>query len=113
MTLVPANGKAITLRRIFSRETSVSIDIQADRSTIWRLLTNSDEYPRWNSTIIYVKGSIAPGEKIVLSAKLDPKREFRLKVKEFDAGNRLVWGDAMGNRVTHYETQAKAQLIFR
>jgi hypothetical protein len=34
-----------------------------------------------------------------LKAKLDPKREFKLKVKEFEADNRMVWGDAMGNRV--------------
>ena len=93
------NGKAETSKKIFSRETAVSIDIHADRSIIWALLTNANDYPRWNSTIISLEGTIANGQKIRLKAKLDPKREFKLKIKEFDENHRLVWGDAMGNRV--------------
>ena len=99
MTTVPSNGKAVTTKKTFSRETAVSIDIQADKSIIWALLTNANDFPRWNSTVIAVEGTIAKDEKIKLKAKLDPKREFKLKVKEFDADHRLVWGDAMGNRV--------------
>lgn len=99
MTPLSSNGKAITTRKTFSRETAVSIDIQADPSIIWALLTNANDIPRWNSTVISVAGTIAPGEKIKLKVKLDPKREFKLTVKEFDKDHRLVWGDAMGQRV--------------
>jgi uncharacterized protein YndB with AHSA1/START domain len=99
MTPVSSNGKAVTTKKTFSRETAVSIDIKADRSIIWALLTNANDFPRWNSTVISIDGTIAPDEKIKLKATLDPKREFKLKVKEFDSENRLVWGDAMGNRV--------------
>lgn len=99
MTTVPSNGKAVTTKKTFSRETAVSIDIQADKSIIWALLTNANDFPRWNSTVIAIEGTIAKDEKIKLKAKLDPKREFKLKVKEFDADSRLIWGDAMGNRV--------------
>ncbi len=99
MTTAASIGKAVTTKKIFSRETTVSIDIQADRSIIWALLTNANDFPRWNSTVISIEGIIAQGEKIKLKAKLDPKREFKLKVKEFEADTRLVWGDAMGNRV--------------
>ncbi len=99
MTTVPSNGKAVTTKKTFSRETAVSIDIQADKSIIWALLTNATDFPRWNSTVIAIEGTIAKDEKIKLKAKLDPKREFKLKVKEFDADSRLIWGDAMGNRV--------------
>lgn len=99
MTTVSSNGKAVTTKETFSRTTAVSIDIQADRSIIWALLTNAGDFPRWNSTVISIEGAIAPGEKIKLKATLDPKREFKLKVKEFEADTRLVWGDAMGNRV--------------
>ena len=98
-TSQPPNGKAFTVRKTFSRETSVSLDIQADKGIIWGLLTKSEDYPRWNSTIITIKGAIAKDQKIVLNATIDPKRQFKLKIKEFDEGNRLVWGDAMGNRV--------------
>ncbi|MBK7390112.1 MAG: SRPBCC domain-containing protein [Bacteroidetes bacterium] len=99
MTTVSSNGKSVTTKKTFSRETAVSIDIKADRSIIWALLTNANDFPRWNSSVISIDGLIAPGEKIKLKSTLDPKREFKLKVKEFDSENRLAWGDAMGNRV--------------
>ena len=98
MTTVASNGKAVTTKKTFSRETAVSIDIQADKSIIWALLTNANDFPRWNSTVISIEGSIAQGEIIKLKAKLDPKRIFKLKVKDFEPDTRLVWGDAMGNR---------------
>ena len=99
MTSVSSNGKALTTKKTFSRETSIHIDIQADKSIIWALLTNAGDFSRWNSTVISIEGVIAKGEKIVLKAKLDPKRAFKLKVKEFEADRQMVWGDAMGNRV--------------
>lgn len=104
MAAVQSSGKAVTTKKIFSRETAISIDIQADKSIIWALLTNANNFPSWNSTIISIEGTIAQGEKIILKSKLDPKREFKLKVKEFDVNNRLVWGDFMGNRVYTLKT---------
>lgn len=91
-------AKANTIRKIFSRETSVSVDINADPKTIWSLLTNAENYPKWNSTVISIDGRIALGEKIQLKSYLDPKRIFKLTVKEFEQDKRLVWGDAMGKR---------------
>jgi uncharacterized protein YndB with AHSA1/START domain len=98
MTNLASNGKALTIKNTFSRETSVGIDIQADKSIIWALLTNAADYARWNSTIISIEGAIAKGEKILLKSTLDPKRVFKLSVKEFEADHKLVWGDAMGKR---------------
>ncbi len=45
MTTKFSNGKAVTTKKIFSRETpgAVSIDIQAASSIIWALLTNATE----------------------------------------------------------------------
>jgi uncharacterized protein YndB with AHSA1/START domain len=99
MTNVTSDGKAVTSKKNFSRETVVSIDIQANKSIIWALLTNAEDYRRWNSTIISIEGDVAKGEKIKLKSALDPKRTFKLKVKEFEPGKRLVWGDAMGKRI--------------
>lgn len=98
MTTSSSNGKATTIKKLFSRETSVSIDIQADKSILWALISNANDFPRWNSTVISLKGSIAPDEKILLKSTLDPKREFKLKVKEFNPEQKLAWGDAMGKR---------------
>lgn len=99
MTTLTSNGKAVTTKKTFSRETGVCINIQADKSIIWSLLTNASDFARWNSTVISIDGTIAPNEKIKLKAKLDPKREFKLKVKEFQPEIKMVWGDGMGNRV--------------
>jgi len=93
------NGKATTEKKTFSRETSVSIDIQSDPAIIWKLLTTAQEYPRWNPTVISIYGEIAKGNKIKLKSALDPKRVFKLQVKEMDDGKKLVWGDGMGTRV--------------
>jgi uncharacterized protein YndB with AHSA1/START domain len=92
-------GKATTVKTTFNRETTVSIEIKADAAIVWALLTKAPDYPRWNSTVISIDGTIAPGEKIKLRSTLDAKRTFKLKVKEFEPEKRLVWGDGQGNRV--------------
>lgn len=89
---------ATTIRRLFSRETEVAIDIRATPETLWSLLTNAALYPWWNSTVISIAGQIALGNKIALRSTLDPKRTFKLTVREFQPPSRLVWGDAMGRR---------------
>ncbi len=98
-TLMAHNGKAKTVRKTFSRETTVSINIQADPTIVWALLTNASDYPRWNSTVTSIEGDIALGEKIKLRSILDAKRTFKLKVKEFETEKKLVWGDGQGNRI--------------
>lgn len=100
------NGRAATTKTLFSRETSVSIGINAPQATIWALLTNAAGYPRWNSTIVSLEGTIAQGQKIRLVSTLDPKRTFKLTVKEMLPNKRLVWGDAMGSRVYTLEPSA-------
>jgi len=92
------NQKAETIKKLFSRETSVSVDINADASTIWGLLTNTSDFSRWNSTVTSIEGKIALGEKIALKTTLDKKRTFKLKIKEFTPEKHMRWGDAMGNR---------------
>lgn len=98
-TAMAQNGKAATVKTTFHRETSVSIEIKADTSIVWALLTKASDYSRWNSTVTSIEGNIALDEKIKLKSTLDAKRTFNLKVKEFEPEKRLVWGDAMGNRV--------------
>lgn len=92
-------GKAYTEKKTFSRETSVSIDIQSDPAIIWKLLTTAPDYPRWNPTVVSMEGVIEQGAGIRLRSSLDPKRVFKLRVKELEPGRKLSWGDAMGTRV--------------
>lgn len=104
--------KAQTIRTTFSRETSVSIEINADASIIWALLTNVADYPRWNTTVTSIEGNIALGETIQLKSILDAKRTFKLKVKEFEVNQRLAWGDGQGTRVYTLSKNASGQTLF-
>jgi len=92
-------GKAFTSKTMFSRETTVSVNIAANPSIVWALLTHASDFPRWNSTVVSLTGEIKEGGLIELKSTLDAKRVFKLKVKEFIPEKRLVWGDAMGSRV--------------
>jgi uncharacterized protein YndB with AHSA1/START domain len=91
-------GQATTEKGTFYRETSVGVTIHASAQIVWRLLTEADDFARWNSTVVSVKGEIKPGGGVELVSKLDPKRVFKLKVKEFVPEQRLVWGDSKGSR---------------
>ena len=102
-----SNGKAVTSKTTFSRETSVSVNIEADAAIIWALLTNAADFPRWNSTVISITGKIQNGETIELKSTLDEKRTFKLKIKEFVPNQRLVWGDPMGSRIYSLEKAGK------
>jgi uncharacterized protein YndB with AHSA1/START domain len=102
-----SNGKAVTHKATFSRETSVSVNIEADAAILWALLTNAADFPRWNSTVISISGKIQSGETIELKSTLDEKRTFKLKIKEFVPNQRLVWGDPMGSRVYSLEKAGK------
>ncbi len=92
------NGTATTTKTTFSRETTVSINIQANQAIVWSLLTNASDFPRWNSTIVSIDGNIALGEKIQLKSTLDTTRTFKLKVKSFEKESSLSWGDGKGDR---------------
>ena len=92
-------GKATTIKKTFSRETSVQTNISADPAIVWALLTHASDFPRWNSTVTSIQGAIEELGTIELKSTLDPKRSFKLKIKEFIPEKRLVWGDSQGSRV--------------
>ena len=104
-------GKAFTSKTLFSRETSVSVNIEADPSIVWALLTHASDVSRWNSTVVSMKGEIKEGGAIELKSTLDEKRVFKLKVKEFVPEKRLVWGDSMGSRVYTLDKNAGGVLF--
>jgi uncharacterized protein YndB with AHSA1/START domain len=104
--------KATTTRRFFSRETEVAVDIAADADAVWSLLTSARDYPSWNSTVVSIEGDIARGNTIRLTSTLDPKRTFKLSVKQFDPPERLVWGDAMGTRTYRITPKGPGSVTF-
>ncbi len=89
---------ATTTKKTFKRTTTISTMVKAEPSVVWKLLTDGSNYTNWNSTIVSLEGNIVEGDKIKLISTLDPSRTFKLKVKEAVADQKLVWGDAMGER---------------
>ena len=98
-------GTATTTKKTFSRTTSISVEINAPKSIVWALLTNAEDFARWNSTIVSLEGQISLGEKIRLVSTLDPSRTFKLKIKAMQPESMLTWGDALGARTYTLEEQ--------
>jgi len=74
---------------------AVSRIINADQHTIWELLTDAAGYPNWNPAVIGIEGTIAPGEKLKLTSIVNPDRQFKMTVSEFDAPRGMVWSGGM------------------
>ena len=77
------------------KEFRVSTTIEATREEVWHLLVDVGEWHHWNSTIDRVEGKAAPGEKITLYTKANPRRAFPLRVVEFDPPSGMVWRGGM------------------
>lgn len=72
-----------------------SITIAAPASKIWDLLTDTAAWPRWNSTIDKVEGSVALGKTVKVHAKASPGRPFPARVVEIVPEVRMVWRGGM------------------
>ena len=90
---IPSTGNASKSRSAFRTEVGVGINIDAKPETIWALLTNAQDFPRWNSTVQSIDGKIAAGETIQLKVPVAPDRVFKLKVTDFVPNQEMVWQD--------------------
>lgn len=62
--------------------------ISASPETIWQILLDAPSYPEWNPAVHKIEGVIAPDEKLELTATVNPKRPFTLKVTSSLRGGR-------------------------
>lgn len=69
---------------------SVATTIHATPEAVWQLLTDAPGFPAWDPEVTSIDGRIAPGEKITLHSKSEPK-VFSVKVTEFEPLRRMVW----------------------
>jgi hypothetical protein len=81
--------------KAFRMECSIRCDIAASADRIWELLTNAEQFPRWNSTVTSLKGEIALGQRLELKVPLDPKRTFRPRVTKLEPNREMEWRDGM------------------
>ena len=90
-----AQGIATKSEETFRMDCSVCCDIAATPDRIWALLTNTADFPRWNSTVTSLRGRIAAGQRLELKVPLDPKRTFRPKVTKLEENRFMEWSDGM------------------
>ena len=76
-------------------EYGTTVTIAAPPERVWEILTDGENFARWNSTVVSLEGSIAEGETIALVSTVNPKRTFKLKVSQVDAPTSMVWSDGM------------------
>jgi hypothetical protein len=87
--------KATKTATTFRMDCAVSITIHATPAAIWALLTNAQDFPRWNSTVTSIGGTIAEGEKLELKVPAAPDRTFKPKVTALEPERRMIWSDGM------------------
>ena len=54
-----------------------AIDISASAEMVWRVLTYFPDYPKWNPFLISIQGSLAPGQRLKIQARLPQGREYK------------------------------------
>ena len=77
----------------FRMDCAVRCTIHATPDRIWGLLTDAASFPRWNSTVTKIDGSIAPGETLKLEVPAAPGRVFKPKVTAFEPSRSMTWSD--------------------
>ncbi len=85
------NGPKITQARgVFSMACGVEVNICAKPESVWRLLTDAKDFPRWNSTVSAVEGQIREGEQLRLHVP-GTDRTFTPRVCGVVACERMTW----------------------
>ena len=75
---------------VVSLTCGVAVNIRATAESIWKLLTDAKDFPRWNSTVTSIEGEIREGEQLRLHVS-GTNRTFTPKVSGVVAGQRMTW----------------------
>lgn len=74
----------------FSMVCGVEVNIRAKADSIWGILTDAKDFPRWNSTVTKIEGQIREGEKIQVHVP-GTGRTFAASVSGVAANERMTW----------------------
>ena len=77
-------------RGVFSLACRVAVNIGASAERVWGLLTDAENFPRWNSTVTAVEGRIREGERLVLRVP-GTDRRFTPKVSGVVPNRHMTW----------------------
>jgi hypothetical protein len=70
-------------------------EIQATPDAIWSILVDGARYAEWESGVVSVAGTIAPGQTIKVVSSAAPGRTFPVTVTEFEPGRSMTWSGGM------------------
>jgi hypothetical protein len=93
--------------------------IAADPAAIWTVLTDGAGWTSWDSAVVRLDGTIAPGQKVTVYPEVNPKRGFPVKVVEFVPAQRMTWRGGMplglftGTRTYRLTPQPDGTVFFR
>ena len=92
--------------------------IKADPAAIWSVLTDGAGWTSWDSAVVRVDGTIAPGAKVTVYPEVNPKRGFAVKVVDFVPPRQMTWRGGMplglftGTRTYRLTPQADGAVRF-
>lgn len=71
-----------------------SIDIEAPRDKVWRVLAANDDYPQWNPYHVKVEGNMTVGSRldVVIHKPNGETVEIEPRVLRLDPPHELTWG---------------------
>jgi hypothetical protein len=82
--------KTTQARGALSLMCGVEVNIRASAERIWRLLTDANDFSRWNSTVAGIEGRIAEGEHLDLRVP-GTDRTFSPRVSGVVPNERMTW----------------------
>lgn len=74
---------------------SATCQIDAPATKVWAVLTDLQAWPRWNTTVPKVEGTVALGNKVTVYSTASPGRAFPVKVAELTPPSAMVWSGGM------------------
>jgi hypothetical protein len=85
-----ADPKTRQTRGTFSMACAVEINIRAKAVRVWSLLTDAQDFPRWNSTVARIEGEIREGQKLRVHVP-GTDRTFTPLVSGVVPNERMTW----------------------
>jgi hypothetical protein len=82
--------KITQTRSAFALVCGVEINIRATAQKVWSILTDTEGFPRWNSTVTKIEGQIREGERLVLHVP-GTDRTFTPMVSGVVPNERMTW----------------------
>ena len=54
-----------------------AVDVAASPEMVWRVLTYFTDYPKWNPFLVSIQGSLSPGQRLKIQARLPQGHEYK------------------------------------